>query len=374
MKIPPFKLERFFAKYEFKAKYLLCSSDCESLSVGDLLAFEPDATDRFQSHWLGYTESLGSPELRHEISALYTHAHVTAHDILVFTGAEEAIFVCLNAALEAGDHVIVHAPGYQSLYEVARAIGAEVSLWMANEAENWELDVDWLEANIRPNTRAIIINCPHNPTGYLMSTEKLGRIIEIARRNKILLFSDEVYRGLEHDPANRLPPACDLYENAVSLGVLSKTYGLAGLRIGWLATQNYTLYRKMAALKDYTTICNSAPSEFLACIALRNRDAIANRNRRIILKNLATLDDFFARHTDLFDWHRPKGGSTAFPRIKVESSEAFCKALVEKTGILLLPSPLFDYDDQHVRVGFGRKNLPEAVEQFETELNERVKA
>ncbi len=289
------------------------------------------------------------------------------------TGAEEAIFNFMSACLKPGDHIIVHAPCYQSLAEVARSIGCAVSLWTTSDADGWELDTTWLENNIRANTRALVVNCPHNPTGYLMSREKQQAIITIARTHHLLLFSDEVYRFLEHDAHDRLPAACDLYENAVSLGVMSKTYGLAGLRIGWIATRNRDIYTQMAAFKDYLSICNSAPSEFLSIVALRHRDAIARRNLDIVHANLDLLDTFFAQHTDLFDWQRPKASSTAFLRLKGEgSAEAFCRDVVESQGVLLLPSTCFDYGDKHFRIGFGRKNLPEALEHFDHYLSKRM--
>lgn len=369
MKIRPFQIERFYAQYEFTAPYLLSQSDCESLSIRELLALEPGADEQFHSQWLGYTESQGSPELRREITTLFQT--VTPEDVLVFSGAEEGIFTFMNAALEAGDHIIVHAPGYQSLQEVARAIGCDVSPWLSHDSDGWELDVEWLEANIRPNTRAIVVNCPHNPSGYRMSGDKQARIIEVARQHGIYLFSDEVYRGLEHG-AETLPAACDLYEKAVSLGVMSKTYGLPGLRIGWLATRNRDLYARLAAFKDYTTICNSAPSEFLSIIALRQRGKIVRRNLGIIRANLTLLDEFFARHADWFDWQRPQASSTAFPRLKRDlSAEQFCRDLVEKQGVLLLPSTKYDYGDQHFRIGYGRANMPQALEQFEAFMHTR---
>lgn len=366
MKIRPFQIERYYAQYEFTAPYLLSQSDCEALTIRELLAMEPGAEAKFHDHWLGYTESQGSPELRKEIARLYKTAQ--ADDVLAFSGAEEGIFTFMNVVLDAGDHVIVHAPGYQSLQEVARAIGCDVTPWYTHDSDGWELDIDWLKANIRPNTRAIVINCPHNPTGYRMSVEKQAQIIEIARQNRIYLFSDEVYRGLEHD-TDALPAACDLYENAVSLGVMSKTFGLPGLRIGWLATLNRELYAQLAAFKDYTTICNSAPSEFLSSVALRQRGSIVRRNLGIIHSNLGLLDDFFARHSDWFDWKRPQASSIAFPRLKRGlSAETFCRDVVEKQGVLLLPSTKYDFGDQHFRIGYGRKNMPEALEQFEAYL------
>ena len=363
MQLPPFKLERYFAKYEFTTQYLLCSSDCESMTVAELLALEPDAAEKFQSHWLGYTESPGSLSLRQAICGLYEN--MQPESILVHAGAEEAIFLSMNAALEAGDHIIVHSPCYQSLTEVARSIGCDVSLWAAREENLWSLDIDELRGMIQPNTKAIILNTPHNPTGYLMSRADYESVHRFARENNLLLFSDEVYRESEYDPAMRLPAACDLGDYAVSLGVTSKTYGLAGLRIGWIATKNRKIYERMASIKDYTTICNSAPSEFLAEIAMRNRQKLIDRNLNIIKHNLSLMDSFFQYHTNLFSWVRPRAGSMAFPHYLGGDIESFCDELVRKAGVLLLPGSMYDDHANHFRLGLGRKNLPEAVVRLE---------
>ena len=368
MQIPPFKLERYFARYEFNVDYVLCSSDCESLAIQDLLALEPNAAEQFHQHWLGYTESMGSPSLRREICSLYRD--IQPDQVLVHTGAEEAIFLFMHAVLNAGDHVIVHWPCYQSLAEIARSIGCRVSLWKAQEENGWALDIDELKQSIQSDTKAIIINTPHNPTGFLMPSDEFQEVSHIARENEIILFSDEVYRESEYREEDRLPAACDLGEHAVSLGVMSKTYGLPGLRIGWIATRNAEVYDGMAALKDYTTICNSAPSEFLAELALRHRKALAERNLRIITRNLAVLDEFFARHADRFAWQRPKAGSIGFPRLLGADVDAFCKALVKSAGVLLLPGTLYDDNGNHFRIGFGRRNLPEAIGRLEQFLQQ----
>ena len=371
MKIPPFKLERFFAKYEFNVPYLLCASDCESLSVQELLHFEPDSIETFNNLWLGYTESQGSPELRQEITRLYQQ--IAPHQILVHAGAEEAIFIFMNVVLERGDHIIVHDPCYQSLREIAGSIGCEVTKWTAQEQDHWELDIDFLKQHIKNNTKAIVINCPHNPTGYLMSHEKFMQVIEIARENEILLFSDEVYRGLEYDPHDILPAACDLYEHAISLGVMSKTYGLAGLRIGWVATRDQSLYQKMASFKDYTSICNSAPSEFLATLALRYKEKIIQRNREIVINNLHHLNRFFFEYRHLFDWIAPKAGPIAFPRLNMDRDvEKFCLDLAKKKGVLLLPGNHYDFGNKHFRIGFGRKNMAEGLEKIEEYIHEHL--
>ena len=367
MKISPFKLERYFAKYEFNAEFLLCSSDCEAMSIADLLALEEGAAEKFQNVWLGYTESLGSPALRKEICSIYST--MQPEDILVHTGAEEAIFLFMHAILTENDHVIVHAPHYQSLSEVAKSIGCDVSLWQAREENTWALDIDELRHLVRSSTKAIIINTPHNPTGYLMSRADFDSVNKFAQENNLLLFLDEVYRESEYDFATRLPSACDMGDHAVSLGVTSKTYGLAGLRIGWIATKNRKVYESMAALKDYTTICNSAPSEFLSEVALRNRQKLIDRNLTIIKNNLAVVDDLFSSHADLFQWVRPQAGSMGFPKLFKGKVEDFCEDLVKKAGVLLLPGTMYDDTGNHFRLGLGRKNLPQAVERLEKYLN-----
>jgi aspartate/methionine/tyrosine aminotransferase len=366
MQIPPFKLERYFARYEFNVKHVLCASDCESFSVQDLLNLEPGSDEQLHRHWLGYTESQGSPTLRLEISKLYDH--IKPEQILVHSGAEEAIFLFMHAVLEPTDNVIVHWPCYQSLHEVARSIGSEVTLWKANEGGGWSLDPDDLRQLIQPRTKAVIVNTPHNPTGYLMPPAVFEEISRICREHNLILFSDEVYRESEYDPGSRLPSACDLAENNASLGVMSKTYGLAGLRIGWIATQNAEIYNRMAALKDYTTICNSAPSEFLSELALRHRDKLVKRNLEIITANLAELDQFFVRQADRFEWQRPQAGAIGFPKLIGGDVGDFCEKLVENTSVLLLPGSLYDDPGNHFRIGFGRKNFPEALNHFEAYL------
>jgi aspartate/methionine/tyrosine aminotransferase len=367
MKINPFKLERFFAKYEFKAPFMLGSSDCESHTIEEILSFEPGSEKIFLKTNLGYTECEGLPLLREEIAKLYQK--VDSSKIFCFAGAQEAIFIFMNILLNPGDNIIVQFPAYQSLYEVANSIGCEITKWPMLEDQNWELNLDFLEKNIKPNTKAIIVNTPNNPTGAHFSKEKWSKLIEIARSHKIILFSDEVYRFLELDPIDHLTPACDLYNNAISLGVMSKSFGLAGLRIGWIATQNDDILNCFKEFKDFTTICNSAPSEMLALIALKHNDKILERNLSIVKSNLKLLDEFFLKYNNIFQWNRPKAGSIGFVRlINGENSKKFSMDVVENCGVLLVPSTLFNYGSTHIRIGFGRKNLPVALKQLDLYL------
>jgi aspartate/methionine/tyrosine aminotransferase len=359
-----FALERYFAKYEFTTRYLLCSSDPQSLSIRELLALEPGSEPRLHDVWLGYTESRGHPELRRLIAGLYERTGDEC--VLVHTGANEPIFGFMNAVLQPGDHVVAQFPAYQSHYSVAEAIGAEVTPWFGDLEGDGAPDPEALAAAVKPNTRAIVITTPNNPTGYVFDRARLDAVVEMARKHGLWLFSDEVYRGTERDARDRHPAVADLYERGVSLGGTAKAYGLAGLRIGWIATHDRALYDRMAAFKDYLTICNPAPSEFLTSLALRHGEALLERVRAICTRNLDLLDTFFARHADRWQWTRPRAGTTAFPRYLNGSTQALCTDVVERAGVLLLPSIAFDCGDDRVRVGYGRTNLPEALAALET--------
>jgi aspartate/methionine/tyrosine aminotransferase len=242
MKIKPFRIEEYFAKYEFTAKYLLSSSDAESWTIGDLLELEPGGQERLLSHWCGYTEAPGAPWLRKEIASIYQNTE--AENVLVTSAAEEGIFLAYHALVGPGDHVIVETPCFESGLEVARSTGAEVSEWRRRGEDGWTHHLAALEKLMRPNTKMMYINTPHNPTGLLMSRTVFERVMELAADRKIIVFSDEVYRELEHDPAKRLPAACEWYEHGVSLGSMSKTYGLPGLRLGWLASRNASVLQR----------------------------------------------------------------------------------------------------------------------------------
>jgi len=372
MRIADFALERYFARWEFAVEHVLGASDVEGWSMAELVALADDETrPMWDGLRLGYTESTGHPKLRAEIARLYEG--LEADDVLVFAGAEEAVFCLFSASVEAGEHVIVTWPGYQSLYEVARAAGAHVSLHALREEDGWSLDVERLIRSFRPETRMVVVNVPHNPTGMLPSEADWRRLAAACAAARIRLVADEVYRFLEHDGASTLPAGADLDERAISIGVMSKSFAMPGLRIGWLATRDRAVLDRCARMKDYTTICSSAPSEVLALIGLRAREQVLARSREIVAANLATLDGFFERRADALRWVRPRGGSIGFPRLVPggpagSSADRFAAGLVEKTGVLLLPSSTFGFGDSHFRIGLGRADLPEAIEAVEHHL------
>ena len=362
MSLAPFRLERYFAQYEFKVKYLLSPSDCESLSMAELLAMaSPESLELWQGLRLSYTESQGHPLLRHEVASLYQH--ISPENVII-AAPEEAIFIAMQTLLKPGDQVVAIAPAYQSLHEIARSIGCEVTDWRLEPGSNadWRLDLSRLEDSLTTRTRLLVINFPHTPTGYTLSAGELDSLIRLARQHGLYLFSDEMYRLLEYEPATRLPAVCDLYEKGISLSGLSKSFALPGLRIGWLATQASALMESWLAFKDYTTICNSAPSEILGMIALQNKERIIRRNLAIIQDNITGAEEFFGRHEQQFAWFAPKAGSVAFPEwLGHGPVEQFCQEVLEQQGVMIVPGSLFGTSGNHFRIGLGRKNLPEAL-------------
>jgi aspartate/methionine/tyrosine aminotransferase len=366
MQIRPFAIERFYERWEFAAELMLSSSDCESRGVADLLALEPDARERLLALQLGYTEVPGSLELRSAVASQYELAG--ADDVLTLAAAEEGIFIAYHALLAPGDHVIVEAPCYGSAIEVARSTGADVTLWQRHHADGWAHDLQELQRLLRPETKLIYINSPHNPTGTQMPAVVQRRIVELAAEGSIVLFSDEVYRGLEHRLDDRLPATCDLYERAISLGTVSKAHGLPGLRIGWLACRRPELLGRIRELKLYTSICSSAPSELLVALALRHAGDLVEGSRQLILANLPLLDSFIERRADLFEWVRPSAGPIGFPRVSGDFDvEAWCEQTASSAGVLLLPGSVYE-QPRHVRMGFGRANLPQALARLDAHL------
>ncbi|HUG39422.1 MAG TPA: aminotransferase class I/II-fold pyridoxal phosphate-dependent enzyme [Longimicrobiales bacterium] len=365
----PFALERFYARWEFAVAHNLSASDVEPVSLAELLALaDPGSAALWAALRLGYTESAGHPLLREEIARLYER--VSAGDVLTVSGAEEGILLSVGALVGPGDHVVVVAPAYQSLHDVARARGADASLVWLEAANGWRLDADRVLDALTPSTRLVVVNFPNNPTGSLPGAAEFQRLCAECAERGIRFFSDEVYRGVEPERGTRLPAAADLGEGAISLGVMSKAYGLAGLRIGWIACRDPVVLHRVGALRDYTTICSSAPSEILAIMALRAGDVLIDRAREIVSHNRALLADFFAAHADTVRWVPPRAGTTAFPELIGRDADAFCGRLAAEDGVLLLPGSSFDVPGGHFRVGLGRRGIERGLELLGGRLRE----
>jgi aspartate/methionine/tyrosine aminotransferase len=366
MNIEPFALERYFARYEFSVRYQLSCSDCETLPVQELLKMAEENgfsgnMETLASLNLGYTESAGDPLLRQMIADRYRGIE---SDMILTAAPAEAIFLLFASTLEAGDHVLVMEPSYQSLSSVPRALGCEVIPWPVRPS--WILDIEELRKKLHSGRcpKMVVVNFPHNPTGYSPDPELLGEIAALCDHHGVILFCDEMYRELALFGREMLPAACDLSDTAISLGGLSKSFGLPGLRMGWIVSKNRELIRKAASMKDYTTICSAPPVEFLSRAALAAEKALTLRARSIVEENCEASAAFFSTREE-FTWIAPLGGSVAFPRyLGKEGAGALSERLIREADTLLLPGSLFNFDDSHFRVGLGRTDYPEALKRL----------
>jgi len=370
--LPDFRLETHFARWEFVAEHHLTASDAESMSMRDLLAMgTPEQRAAFDDFWLGYTETWGAPDLREAVAA--TYGGRTAADVLCFAGASEGIFATNHVLLDAHSHAIVVTPNYQSHETLPLSICAATGVPLDPD-DGWSLDIDRVEAAIRPETRLVTINFPHNPTGTILPLDRYRALIDLCRHHGIWILHDEIFHGLGPTGAEHLPFVADEYERGLSLGVMSKAYGLPGLRLGWIAAQDRDVLSRMERLKHYLSICNAGPSERLAVIALENREPIIARNNAIIDENLPKWDAFFAAHPDRFDWTPPDGSCMAFPRyLGDDGVEAFARTLVEDAGVLVLPSTIYRSElgptpPDRFRLGLGRRGLDAGLAAMTTHL------
>lgn len=374
--LPEFRLETHFSKWEFKARHHMTASDAESMSMRDLLALAtPEEREQFEGLWLGYTETYGAPDLREAVAA--TFATRDASEVLCFAGASEGIFAANAVILDKDSHAIVVTPNYQSHETLPVAI-CEATGIPLDSNDGWSLDIDRVARAVRPNTKLVTINFPHNPTGAILSLDRYHALVELCRKHGIYILHDEIFNGLGPTGTEHLPFVADIYERGLSLNVMSKSYGLPGIRIGWIASADVDLLAKMERMKHYLSICSSGPSERLAKIALRNRDQLLARNCSIVDENLPKWDAFFANYPDFFDWYRPDGSCMAFPRYKgADGVEQFTRTLVEESGVLLLPSTIYRSElgatpSDRFRLGFGRRGLDEGLAAFDAHLRRRL--
>ncbi|MFN2146486.1 MAG: pyridoxal phosphate-dependent aminotransferase, partial [Anaerolineales bacterium] len=328
MKIAPFETEHFFARYEFNTPYQLCNSDCETTTVAELLEMAGISLEEFGALPLSYTESQGNPKLRQMIAEAYPD--VDADEVIILGAPVEGIYLIARAALDPGDEVIVLNPAYDALNHMFAHVVGEANLrkWAFIPGEKeWLLDFDQLEELVSEKTRMLVVNFPHNPTGYLPTPAQQAALIEFAQKHDLILFCDEMYHGLVNPGAEPIPSAAGKANNIVVLSGLSKTYGLPGLRTGWLIVPDEELRANLLNWKFYTTICPPAPSEFLAAAAWQVRDELRARSQALVQDNLRLADDFFTRWPDLLTWRRPRGGSVALVEVNVPSVTALSQQL-----------------------------------------------
>lgn len=372
MKIDDFKLERYFAKHEFTAEYLLSCSDCDGYSLDEVLeSASPAELNMWQKMTFGYTESAGSTVLREAILPFYK---ISSIDNIVVASPGELNFITMNLLLGPEDHCICISPCYQSLSEIVQSIGSEISFWKPS-TESWHFDTGKLESLIRSNTKLIIINFPHNPTGAYLTQEEMRAIVEVARRHDLYIFSDEMYHKLIIGEVDELEPMSDVYEKGISLWGTSKTFGLAGLRTGWLVSQDEGFIKKVISFKDYLSICSSTPSEVLSIIALNHIDDFLQPNILKIRKNILLFKEFALKHDVFQSFIPPRAGSTSFIGLNLNStSKQFSEMLVDQSGIMTVPGEMFGMKGNYIRIGFGRKNLSQVLDKLDQYLLELNKS
>jgi aspartate/methionine/tyrosine aminotransferase len=365
MQLPPFLLEDWFHRYKAQCRYNLTSSDVDGIDLHELLSLADNETRAlWDSLRLGYSTPLGHPLLRAEIAQSYSG--VEADHVHVFAGTTEAIFVAINSILRPGDHAVVIGPTYQLLADIPAACGADVDHVEITKESGWSLDIDQVRSVCRANTRLLLINAPNNPTGSLPSAGQLGQLADLSRSRGAYLLVDEVYRGLE-PPGKTLPAGVELGSHVITVSGTSKVYGLAGVRIGWVASRDAALRERLRNLRYWTTLNNSVPSEILALIALRAHTTLLRRAHSIVAANRAALDKFLEGHTDWFDWVPTSAGTTAYPWLRRDSAHRVAEALVQHS-IFIAPSTVIPSSGHHLRIGLGRRDLPQGLDALSTAL------
>jgi len=358
VKIEPFALERWMTTYEQHVRFDIAESGILPLTVNEMLAWEPASEREYLLNSLldlrlGYSEAPGSFALRSLIAATYQQCG--PENILVTTGAIEANFLLFNTLLDSGDEVIAQSPAYQQLISVPRAVTQNVALWNIRSEGGFHYDLADLESLITPKTRLIVINTPHNPTGAMLSREELGRIYALAESVGARVLCDEAYRWLEI-PGGVMPdyPIFNLGSHGISVGTVSKPFGLPGLRIGWIAAPAETI-AACWALRDYITLSPGKLNDALAILAFKHRERIIERNRAIITQNLATAQRWIAEQQDVLSWTPPRGGllSLLHYNLNIPSLE-LANRLAEEYSVMLAPGSAFGFE-HYLRLGIGQE-------------------
>lgn len=371
MKIPRFGVEEWLNVWENDAVYDIAGSSIASLTLEEILKLGNITTEHFFNEIykkkMNYGWIEGSPDFKEEVSKLYKN--VISEQILQTNGATGANLLAFYALIEPGDHVISLYPTYQQLYDIPSSMGAEVEFWETHEERNWLPDINELRDLIRPNTKMICINNANNPTGAVMEEGMLKKLVDIARECGAYILSDEVYKPLEHNL--KVPAIVDLYEKGISTNSLSKTYSVPGIRVGWVAS-NLEVIEIIKKYRDYTMICDGVIDDYLAVCVLRNKDAVLERNRKLVETNLEIVKEWVAKEPKV-NLVFPKHVSTSFIHLDIPMEiEEFCIKLLKEKGVLLMPGNRFGISG-HARLGYcadtetlknGLKNLSEFLSKF----------
>lgn len=341
----------------------LSNSNTEPLPLGDLFQENPDYLQRFLSLKLDYGNPQGNVDLTRAISQ-QLYQGIEPEEILLESGSEEGLLILLQCLLSPQDHLIIQFPCYPPVLEMSvDRLENQISLWSAKPESGWEWDLADLKTLLRENTKAIFLCNPHNPTGSILRREQLDCLIDFARKHQLLLICDEVYRFLEYEPTLRLPPVCELYEWGLSLGSLSKSFGLPGLRTGWVVCRNPEIRERLITYKSRTTLCNSVATQYLSELALARQKEIRAKTLSRVQRNFEALKAWVNRQSAVLDWIQPQAGTVAFLQFRSGfNAERFCREMAAEAGVLCLPGSFFSFNDSYFRIGFGKARFGEALQ------------
>lgn len=356
MDMKKFLVDAYFTEHEQEAKYMMGSSDPESLKLKDVIS----DLSKYENEQLGYALGNGYPALREKISALYKN--VNPNDIVLMNGGEETIYVTMRALLKAGDEIVVQMPSYQSLSVIAKEIGCNITEYRPLFEEEWKFNIDALRTKITSKTKLLILNYPHNPTGACLTDGDMRQITELCREYNLYLIADEVYRFLRIDETYTNASFADIYEKSVVLGSFSKTFAAPGLRLGWIAVKDRDIMQELLAYRHFTSTCMNLPCQWVACELMDKKDDIIKRNNAIVQNNAKLLDKLVGRHPDIFGYVPPKGATMAYVKLlNGQSAFEFCMEVLENTGVLIVPSSVLENSDNYLRVGLCRESFPQCV-------------
>ena len=365
MDMSKFLVDAYFVEHEHAARYMMGSSDPESLRLCDAIK----DFGKYGGESLGYPLD-GYRPLLEKLTRLYKT--VTPEQIAVMNGGEETIYVTMRALLNKGDEVVVHTPCFQSLSVIAEEIGCEMKYYRPSFENGWEFDFPLLESLVSDKTKMVVLNYPHNPTGACLTSADMEKIVRLCKAHDAYLVSDEMYRFLSLDPAYSTESFADLYDNAVALGGFSKTFAAPGLRLGWVATKNPALMKKLLAYRHFTSTCTNLVSQLVAAELLDRAEAIIQRNNSIVQRNYQLFQDFAGKHRQLFAYAPPKGATMVYVKLlNGQTSMDFCMEILEHTGVLMVPSSVLEASDEYIRLGMGRESFPESVRLVDDYLNKK---
>lgn len=347
MRLQPFLLDIWLDKYEHSIEFNLGGSEGPTWRVNEILSLANDGErHRFLNHKVVYSRPAGAEGLRAAIAEMQG---VAAESVQVVTGASEALLVFMWLAAEPGANVILPRPGYPPFSALPESLGIEIRYYSIRREEKFCIDVEEIKKLATANTKLILVNSPHTPTGATLSDAQFDDLHEFTTARGIQLVSDEVYHPIYHGPATqsaaRLPHATVIHD-------FSKAFPLAGVRTGWIIEPDEKRRELYWNARTYFSISNNTAGEILAEIAMRNRRAVLGKTQETASRNLRRLDDFMAEHRETLGWVRPQGGTTAFPwLLSGEDAKPFCQAAAER-GVLMVPGECYGMPS-HFRLGLA---------------------